>query len=156
MTILGDLESGDQGGKKRGGVLFSTEDGGDALVPRDTSLLCSSSPPRPGLGCALRPLRKSDAVSFLGVLQSPRPKVYSVLEVLFVLAAVWFNLCSLRLPLPLLTTLSGALLGFELEGCVRLSAWLWAWGCMLSSLYICEMCISAAHKCSLTLFWLLV
>lgn len=38
----------------------AAEDGGDALVPRDTSLLCSSSAPSLVLGCALRPLRKSD------------------------------------------------------------------------------------------------
>lgn len=56
-TIPGDLEGGGQDGKKRGGS--AAEDGGDALVPRDTSLLCSSSPSSPVLGCALRPLRKS-------------------------------------------------------------------------------------------------
>lgn len=44
---------------KKGGC--AAEDGGDALVPRDTSLLCSSSPPRPVLGCSLRSLRDSDA-----------------------------------------------------------------------------------------------
>lgn len=55
-TIPGDLEGGGQGGKKGG--CCAAEDGGDALVPRDSSLFCSS-PPHPVLGCALRPLRES-------------------------------------------------------------------------------------------------
>lgn len=45
------------GRQKKGGG-SAAEDGGDALVPRDTSLRCSSSPPSLVLGCALRPLKK--------------------------------------------------------------------------------------------------
>lgn len=84
---------------------------------------------RGGAGCALLlpPLRRTGTPSpppaISGALQPPRPKVCRVLEVVFVLAGVWFYLCSLLLPFPLLGGWEGvgawgALLGFELEVCV--------------------------------------
>lgn len=93
-------------------------DGGDALVPggHQPPPQLSSSPSQCWVRAPHLPsLRLSDIPSpppdISGVLQPPRPKVCPVLEVVFVLAAAWFNLCSLLLPLPLLSGLSGCLAG---------------------------------------------
>lgn len=134
VGLWGPLVRGQGGGVGRQGCLqaprglsqvaergFAAGNGGDALVPWGTpassaAQLCwvrspSSSPETDGHSFP------SSAVS--GALQPPRPKVCLVLEVVFVLAGVWFNLCSPLLPLPLLGGWAlGCPAGIELEGCV--------------------------------------